>query len=388
MPLSHSFAILVGADVLPNPNSGVSGTVIETNRALGALGNEVDAFWADTLKRRIRHGNLHYILELPRAYRRVVKAMIARKHYDVIQLSQPYSYSVGRAIRGTRRRPLFIWRSHGLEAKVEAAVGRFAGQTAKGGRAVARRLVAGLTWRAQEQAVRWADGTIVPCNDDRDFLVEKLGASPARVAVIWHGVPAEYLQADTSSEASRWSSLLHISQLSSNKGGEIAVDVANHALVAVPEATMTWICPEERHSWLQERLLPSVLDRVSIHPWLERSELRRIYDQHGVFVYPTLAEGAAKVVMEAMARGMCVVSSDNSGPADYICDGRNGRLTRTGDMNQMILAVEELLRTPDEVQRLGVAARETAKTFSWERCAKQMIEFYSRLLSLRGVREC
>ncbi len=60
--------ILVGADVPPDLNPGASGTVLQTNLALRELGHHVDEIWADDLGRRIRHGNLHYAFELPRAY--------------------------------------------------------------------------------------------------------------------------------------------------------------------------------------------------------------------------------------------------------------------------------------------------------------------------------
>ena len=86
---------LVGADYPPDPNSGAAGTVFQSIRGLREIGCEVDEIWRDDLGRRIRHGNLHYWLELPRAFRRAVAERCARKDYDVVQLSQPHAWLAG-----------------------------------------------------------------------------------------------------------------------------------------------------------------------------------------------------------------------------------------------------------------------------------------------------
>ena len=84
--------ILVGAAVPSNPNSGAAGTVFHINKTLRELGHEVDEIWAPDIKRKIQHGNLHYLLELPCAYRNAVRERTETRQYDVIQLSQPHAF--------------------------------------------------------------------------------------------------------------------------------------------------------------------------------------------------------------------------------------------------------------------------------------------------------
>src|SRR5262249_43903224 len=84
--------ILLMADVPRDPNSGAAGTEVQTAEALRALGHEVDEVWAPQLGRRIAHGNLHYLFELPRTYRREMKRALTAKRYDVIHVNQPHGY--------------------------------------------------------------------------------------------------------------------------------------------------------------------------------------------------------------------------------------------------------------------------------------------------------
>jgi len=381
--MTRQLKLLVGADVMPDENSGVAGTVMETSRALEAFGHHVESFWADSLTRRIAHGNLHYIVELPRALRRAVKDRMARASFDVIQLSQPHSYLAGRMVLGCPSRPLMVWRSHGLEAKVDDAIERHAPPRAASWRAALRRISGNRLRRAQREAVRWTDGVIVPCEDDKRYLVEHFGASDERVRVIWHGVPDEYIDAPQSGDSRRWHRILHVSQFSANKGPMVMHEVAARLLEARPDASMTWVCPQSRHGSIREQLPERLRSRIELLDWVDRTALMDLYDAHGLFLFPTLAEGAAKVVMEAMARGLCVVSSDTSGPRDYISQGENGLLVPVGSSSAMANAAIELLESDDRGPRMGAAATATAAKFRWSRCARQMLYFYEDLAALR-----
>lgn len=381
--MNQELDILVGADLLPDPNSGAAGTVIETNLALAALGHRVESFWADSLGRRIQHGNLHYILELPRAYRRVVGERLERRRFDVVQLSQPHAYLTGRMLMRRAHRPLMVWRSHGLEAKVDDAMAMYGAPGARGWRGISRGLVARRLRWSQLEAVRWSDGAIVPCADDKQYLVDHFGARDERVRIIWHGVPDGFIDQPVQEDPLRWTRMLHVSQLSANKGPQVMHRVAEQVLAASPELSMTWVCPAGLHDAIRSSLPEALRPRVFLREWASREVLKDLYDSHGIFLFPTLAEGAAKVVMEAMARGMCVVSSDTSGPSDYVRSGLNGVLVPVGDAHAMADATCELGRNPERSEQLGIEARRTAAQFRWSRCARQMVDFYGDLRALR-----
>jgi glycosyltransferase involved in cell wall biosynthesis len=305
------------------------------------------------------------------------------RHYDVVQLSQPSSYLAARALRKDPRGPLSVWRSHGLEAKVDEALANHAAALASGPRAAMRALVARRLHWAQAEAVKWCEGIVVPCHDDKEFLVDRFGADERRVRVVWHGVPDEFLDHELRPDPNRWRRLLHVSQMSANKGPAVMLEVVTNVLTEVPEAELTWLCPQELHAGLAATLPARLLARISFRSWVDRRDLLGLYDSHGVFLFPTLAEGAAKVVMEAMSRGMCVVSSDTSGPRDYLRQGANGYLVPVGDSAAMAANAVALLRRPVEAEHVGRAARKTAGAFRWSRCAEELTGFYGELARMR-----
>src|SRR5437763_11719929 len=111
--------VLMISDTPADPNRGAAGTEVRTMEALRAFGHDVDAIWAGDLGRRIQHGNLHILLEQPRAYERAVGAALQRKEYDVVHVNQPHGFRAARAVHRLSPGTAFIHRSHGVELNVE-----------------------------------------------------------------------------------------------------------------------------------------------------------------------------------------------------------------------------------------------------------------------------
>ena len=91
----------------------------------------------------------------------------------------------------------------------------------------------------------------------------------------------------------------------------------------------------------------------------------------GVFVLSSLWEGFGNVLVEAMAMGTPVVSTDcPSGPREILCDGVLGPLVRPGDPEHLAEAVIEVLSRPAD----RTALRNRAMDFSADRVAARYDE--------------
>jgi glycosyltransferase involved in cell wall biosynthesis len=88
-----------------------------------------------------------------------------------------------------------------------------------------------------------------------------------------------------------------------------------------------------------------------------------------VFVLSSKWEGLPTVLIEAMACGSPVVSTDcPHGPREILEDGKWGRLVPVGSHEELAAAILDALRSP------GVDPRARAEDFSLERCASQYLE--------------
>jgi len=77
-----------------------------------------------------------------------------------------------------------------------------------------------------------------------------------------------------------------------------------------------------------------------------------------LFVFPSLTEGLPNALLEAMAAGVPVVTTDAPGCRDLVEDGRTGLVVPCRDASGLADAIGALLRDPKRAARLSVAAKQ------------------------------
>jgi glycosyltransferase involved in cell wall biosynthesis len=100
-----------------------------------------------------------------------------------------------------------------------------------------------------------------------------------------------------------------------------------------------------------------------------REGLREHFQNADVFVFPSFFEGFGLVILEAMACGLPVISSDATAAVD-VADDSNGRIFPTGGLEPLIEHLRFFARDRGLLVAMGKSARAKAKTFTWEKYRK------------------
>lgn len=108
-----------------------------------------------------------------------------------------------------------------------------------------------------------------------------------------------------------------------------------------------------------------------------------IYSAASVFVFPSLYEGFGMPVLEAMACGCAVVTSNVSSLPEVV--GDTGILVDPYSVEAIAQAIQELLEDPDRRAELGRRARERSRQFSWRQVAEQTAEVYRKVGGARAA---
>lgn len=92
----------------------------------------------------------------------------------------------------------------------------------------------------------------------------------------------------------------------------------------------------------------------------EVSDVRPIVGASSVFVLPSYREGTPRAVLEAMAMGKPVVTTDVPGCRETVLDGVNGFIVPVRDSLSLAHALARFLDTPELVKSMGGQSREIA----------------------------
>lgn len=120
-------------------------------------------------------------------------------------------------------------------------------------------------------------------------------------------------------------------------------------------------------------------DALQLLGRVERRRLLRLFRGATLFAYPSHYEGFGLPVVEAMASGVPVVTSDCSSLPEVL--GGAGLTVRPEDPSAIAGALRRLLADPAHAAELAVRGVERARTFRWERSAEAMEEVFREALA-------
>ena len=122
-----------------------------------------------------------------------------------------------------------------------------------------------------------------------------------------------------------------------------------------------------------EKLLPHIIAPGYVHA----SELPMLYNQATVFLYPSLNEGFGLPVIEAMACGTPVITSDSSCLPEIAGDA--ALLVNPTDPSHIATALEKITE-PNTYANCVLKGLENAKRFSWKATAEKTVALYEEVL--------
>ena len=115
-----------------------------------------------------------------------------------------------------------------------------------------------------------------------------------------------------------------------------------------------------------------------------RADVGSIYRASDVVTLASANEGTPVSLIEALAAGCAVVTTDVGGASDVVDEGRAGVLVPFGDRRAFADALAELAASPERRRELGEAGRRHVQMrYSVERLLEDVDMLYRSLLAVR-----
>lgn len=221
-----------------------------------------------------------------------------------------------------------------------------------------------------------ANGWTVASHYTAKTLAEN-GIPLERIQVVPYGVShAEFQQRPAPPDMKRPFTIIYVGSLIQRKGLSYLLDAVR--LLRTRQVKVE-LCGR---GLMDKKLLAQYGDLdVEIHVRLPRAALVQKLHQADVFVLPSLAEGFAHVILEAMACGLPIIATPHTCAPDVIEEDRHGFIVPVRSAAAIAEKLAWGIAHRDALVAMGDAAAQQARQFTWERFRAGIRQAYAEMFA-------
>lgn len=230
-------------------------------------------------------------------------------------------------------------------------------------------------WRAVIEDCKCADILLVNSQFVRKTFVE-FGYDEKKIAVVTQGVRDDFFSLKKDYSKEKKIKILFTGSFGFRKGGEYILS----AMKKLDEIGFSYeMFIVGSYAGSEELIRKYKSDNVKFVGHVVQNELKEFLKKADIYLFPSLSEGCASSAMEAMAAGLPVVVTEETGlPVENDIDGI---IIPSKSTDEIVRAVIRLSEDSAKRKYLGInAAQKIQKDFTWERYAEQVVEVYKSVL--------
>jgi glycosyltransferase involved in cell wall biosynthesis len=121
----------------------------------------------------------------------------------------------------------------------------------------------------------------------------------------------------------------------------------------------------------------TLMDSIAFSGYVPNQDLPAIYAMAKLFLYPSLRESFGIPILEAMACGTPVITSNTSSMPEVAGDAAH--YIDPFNPDGIAMAIEQILNNPSEQQSLRTRGLDRVRNFRWENNARKVLEIYQQV---------
>lgn len=212
--------------------------------------------------------------------------------------------------------------------------------------------------------------------------VKKFGADPSKIDVVRSGLNMDLLSFQKKIKKNNPLAILSVGRSHWAKGYSYALDAIQLFKNNKIDFHYTIIGVEDDEELLYKRSLFNLEKEITFTGNLPFNDVVSAIQKADVLLLPSVEEGIANVVLEAMALGTLVVATECGGMKEVITNNENGFLTAIRDVEAMNLALIKASKlTENEYQKMTNSARKVIEDqYGHNRMTEDMVALYQRVM--------
>jgi glycosyltransferase involved in cell wall biosynthesis len=203
----------------------------------------------------------------------------------------------------------------------------------------------------------------------RETLVEN-GIPRSSISVVPYGVDTNRFIPDARRRAAAGAKLqlLFVGRINQRKGIKYLLEALR--MLNTGEVHLT-VCGRVVDGL---ELFRSFAGQVEVRPSVSPAELVVAYQSADMFVFPSVAEGFAQVLLESLSSGLPILSTTRTAAPDLIEEGKQGFIVEPCRADLIAERIDWALSHRDAVAEMGRQARFQAEQFTWQRFRSGVVE--------------
>ncbi|MCO5240651.1 MAG: glycosyltransferase [Chitinophagaceae bacterium] len=120
----------------------------------------------------------------------------------------------------------------------------------------------------------------------------------------------------------------------------------------------------------------NLTNRIKLKGYILNESLPYIYKEYDIFIMPSIPETLGRVYFEAMAGGLPVIASKDTGVDGIVTDGIHGYLVNHKDDKSLYKILNLIFSNPENIPIMRKHALELSKQFRWESISELLYNIY------------
>lgn len=223
----------------------------------------------------------------------------------------------------------------------------------------------------------------------KDFYLNRLSVDGRKITVVPNGVDIKDFDLPKSRRENFRKRMgvggddlvmICVANFHPNKGHKFLLE-AFERLYEKNKKIWLWLVGEGEERKKMEAMADNFKSKKKIVFWGRRRDVSVWLASSDIFVLPTLFEGMSNAILEAMASGLPVVTTNIEENREILNEGKEALLVKTSSEGQLFLALTRLVENKGLRLELANNARNKAKGYDVELISRRLGEFFRSVVS-------
>jgi len=199
------------------------------------------------------------------------------------------------------------------------------------------------------------------------------------IGIIYNGIDTEQFKPQAKEKSDEFK-ILSTSRLIPRKGIKYLILAAGQLIKKNKQIKIVLVSEGDEKEELENlagRL--GISENVQFAGSVDHAKISEFYNQADAFVMTSLNEGMSNTMLEALASGLPIISTETGGAKELVQDGINGFLICMKNSEDLAEKISRLMANDGLRERMALESRKIAEKMSWKNVAEEYFKTYQKI---------